>query len=302
MARRGQVVEAVAGRVPAVPFVKWAGGKWAISAVIEALLPADTRQRTYREPFLGGGAMFFRLQPDRAILTDALSDLIGTYTTVCAQVEALIKSLEKLEATHNTEQYYAIRERYNREKDASSLDRASWLIYLNKTCFNGLYRTNSKGEFNVPAGKFKTLTITEPEKLRLASAVLSHAELSAKPFEALLDEAEAGDVIYMDPPYVPTSKTSSFAGYNLGSFTIDDQIRLSEVFTKLDQRGCLLAMSNSDTDAVRDLYKAYDLHPIIAPRAISAKGSTRGDVTEILVRNKACVDAAARATADAKKA
>jgi DNA adenine methylase len=274
-------------RVEAQPFLKWAGGKGAIAAQIEKLLPRDARGRMYREPFLGGGAMYFHLQPERAALSDVLTDLVTAYQVVQTHVDALITRLVALRETHSEAQYYAIRERYNAEKDADRIERAAWLVYLNKTCFNGLYRTNSKGVFNVPVGRYTNPQIVDPTKMRVASAVLGRAEIKAAPFQHLLEVAEPGDLIYFDPPYVPTSRSSSFSGYHEGVFTIDDQIRLAEVFEKLDERGCLLALSNSDTDATRDLYKRFDVHRILAPRAISSKASTRGEVHEVLVRNVA---------------
>ena len=274
-------------RVPAHPFLKWAGGKWAIAPRIESLLPHDTRERVYREPFIGGGAMFFYLQPRRAFLSDALVDLAATYQVVQHSVGALITRLEMLRATHTTEQYYAIRPAFNQEREAPRVERAAWLIYLNKTCFNGLFRTNQSGAFNVPVGRFVNPRIADPPGLRLAAAALSGADVSHASFDHLLAAAEPGDVVYLDPPYVPISRTSSFAAYADGAFTLDDQTRLAGVFRELDERGCLLALSNSDTPAVRQLYAGFDVSPIIAPRAISAKASTRGDVTELLIRNVA---------------
>ncbi|MFT3766762.1 MAG: DNA adenine methylase [Minicystis sp.] len=272
-------------RVPAHPFLKWAGGKWSIAPRIERLLPHDVRDRVYREPFVGGGAMFFYLQPHRAILSDSLRDLIDTYRVVQLHVDALISRLEKLRDTHTTEQFYAIRAAFNEEKDAPRVERAARLIYLNKTCFNGLFRTNREGAFNVPVGRFKNPGILDATTLRLAAAALADAELVHDTFEHLLDRAEPGDVIYLDPPYVPLTKTASFCAYADGAFTIRDQTRLAEVFRELDDRGCLLALSNSDTPEVRRLYAGYDFSPIIAPRAISSKASTRGEVTELLIRN-----------------
>jgi DNA adenine methylase len=272
-------------RIDAHPFLKWAGGKWSIAPHIERLLPADVRERTYREPFVGGGAMFFYLQPRRAVLSDSLIDLIGTYQVVQRNVEPLISRLEKLRATHNSEQFYEIRRRFNAERDAPRVERASWLVYLNKTCFNGLFRTNRAGEFNVPVGRFTNPAICDAPALRLAGAALAEAEIEHRTFEHLLDHAEPGDVIYLDPPYVPLSKTSSFCAYADGAFTLDDQRRLAEVFRALDARGCLLALSNSDTPDVRRLYEGYHFTTIIAPRAISSKASTRGEVTELLIRN-----------------
>lgn len=273
--------------IPAHPFLKWAGGKWAIAERIRSLLPRDHRKRVYREPFLGGGAMFFYLQPEHAFLSDALEPLITTYKAVQYHVEPLIHRLEELRATHDAEQFYAIRQRFNAEKSASDVERAAWLIYLNKTCYNGLYRTNRRGVFNVPLGRFTNPGIVDPTRLRGAAAVLARATLTRARFDHLNDAAQQGDLIYFDPPYVPISKTANFAAYSDGAFTDEDQRRLAVLFRALDERGCLLALSNSDTPLVRQLYAGFDLHPIIAPRAISSKASTRGEVSELLVRNVA---------------
>jgi DNA adenine methylase len=272
-------------RIPAQPFVKWAGGKWAIARRLEELLPGDARRRVYREPFLGGGAMFFHLQPEQAFLSDSLEPLITTYKVVQTNVEALIHRIEELRATHSTTQFYAIRARFNAEKEASAIERAAWLIYLNKTCYNGLFRTNKSGEFNVPVGRFKSPGIVDPPKLRRAAAVLARADLSRAPFDHLLDAARPSDLIYFDPPYVPISKSASFSAYSEGAFSEEDQARLASVFRELDARGCLLALSNSDTSLVRKLYAGFDMSPVIAPRAISSKASTRGEVSELLIRN-----------------
>jgi DNA adenine methylase len=277
---------AAAARVGAQPFLKWAGGKWAIAPEIAKLLPRDAKQRVYREPFLGGGAMFFYLEPERAFLSDTLADLITAYEVVRESVEPLIKRLEKLRASHSKDQFYSVRDRFNdKESGASRLERAAWLIYLNKTCYNGLFRTNKSGGFNVPMGAYKTCNPVDPPRIRLSSAMLTHAKLTKAPFEDLLVTARAGEVVYLDPPYVPLSKTSNFSAYADGEFGHDDQVRLASVFRELDSRGCLLALSNSDTPVVRGLYAGFDLTPIVAPRNISSKTTTRAPTTELLVRN-----------------
>jgi DNA adenine methylase len=276
--------------VRAHPFLKWAGGKWAIASQIERLLPQDWRARVYREPFLGGGAMFFWLQPglsQRVVLSDTLADLVACYEVVQNSAGALLTRLEKLKAAHSTPRFYEVRAAFNEQRDATRVERAAWLIYLNKTCYNGLYRTNQRGGFNVPVGRFVKPGIVDPPALYLASAALANAEIRRATFDYLLDEASEGDLIYLDPPYVPTSKTASFSAYADGVFSLGDQARLAEVFRALHARGCLLALSNSDTSEVRRLYKGFDFTQIFAPRAISAKASTRGEVTELVVRNVA---------------
>lgn len=277
--------ESEASWVDASPFLKWAGGKSAIADRIHSLLPVDVRERVYREPFLGGGAMFFYLQPQKAILSDTVKSLIETYKTVQKQAELLIHRLEKLRVAHTEAHFYEIRERFNKDRSAEVLDRASWLIYLNKTCYNGLFRTNKSGEFNVPFGRFANPRVVDPEKLRVAAGLLSRAKLKHATFDDLVKDAEPDDMIYLDPPYDPISKTSSFAGYAEGGFGREDQQRLAETFRLLDERRCILALSNSDTPLVRKLYAGFDFSPIIAPRAISSKSATRGEVSELLIRN-----------------
>jgi DNA adenine methylase len=276
-------------RPAARPFLKWAGGKWRLAPQIVGLLPHDLERRTYREPFLGGGAVFFYLAaerpPQRAVLSDALADLIATYKVVRRHTRALVERLEALREAHSTESYYAIRERFNQERGAAPLDRASWLIYLNKTCFNGLFRTNREGVFNVPVGRFKNPRIVDPARMAAVARALTKVDLVHRRFDHLDEAAERGDVIYLDPPYVPLSKTASFASYADGAFGADDQERLAALFRRLDQRGCLLALSNSDTPEVRRLYKGFDQQPIVAPRVISSKTSDRRPVGELLVRN-----------------
>jgi DNA adenine methylase len=269
----------------AVPFLKWAGGKWAIAGVLQAFLPRDYLERVYREPFLGGGAMFFHLRPKRAVLSDTLSDLITTYQVVQAQVDELITALEKLKKTHSEEQFYKIRERFNAQRGAAPLKRAAWLIYLNKTCYNGLFRTNSKGLFNVPVGRFANPGIVNPAQIRLASRALQGVRLEHARFEHLLETARPGELVYLDPPYDPISRTASFHAYSDGAFGRQEQAHLAQVFRKLDERGCLLAESNSDTELIRELYQGYDIQPIRAPRSISSKSSTRGPIQEVLIRN-----------------
>jgi DNA adenine methylase len=270
------------------PFLKWAGGKWSLAESIAALLPRDVPERSYREPFLGGGAMFFWLQanrkPKQSFLSDTLVDLVRTYRVVRDQPERLVRALERLRGKHSSEHYYAVRDAFNRVGHGSDIERSSWLIYLNKTCYNGLYRTNRSGSFNVPVGRFVAPRIVDPPRLHAASSCLSGASIEHLTFEHLLDVARPGEVIYLDPPYVPLSRTASFAAYASG-FGPSEQARLAEVYRLLDARGCLLTLSNSDTPLVRQLYAGFDLQPIVAARSISAQGRSRLPVTELVVRN-----------------
>lgn len=273
------------------PFLKWAGGKWALAPKLAKLLPADLEKRTYREPFLGGGAVFFYLSthrpPKRAILSDALQDLVLTYEVVRDELAALVAELDRLRGTHDDEQFYRVRDAFNDKTGGGRVHRAAWLIYLNKTCYNGLFRTNRAGHFNVPVGRFAKPRIVHPERLAACSRALRGAEIASRSFDHLLEEAHRGDVIYFDPPYVPISRTANFASYSLGAFGLEDQERLARTFRALDARGCRLVLSNSDTDDVRRLYKGFELKKIEVRRNISANGSTRGVINELVVRNTA---------------
>lgn len=243
----------------------------------------------YREPFLGGGALFFYLMgtsapPKRAYLSDALGDLVLTYQVVKDAPEDLLARLDDLKRAHSNAHYYAVREAFN-AGGGDPTERAAWLIYLNKTCYNGLFRTNRSGLFNVPVGRFVRPRIVDRARLMAASEALGSAKLSRQSFEQIERTAKPGDVVYFDPPYVPVSKTASFDAYSLGAFGPEAQERLARTFRRLDAKGCLLVLSNSDTEEVRRLYKGYELTTIVAPRSISARGSTRGPVTELVVRN-----------------
>ena len=202
-------------RAPVRPFLKWAGGKQALASTLTPLFPPLSR-RTYREPFLGGGAMFFHLRPPSAVLSDALADLVATYRVVQQRPDELLARLLELEHAHSAERYYEVRERFNlprrpRSAAASDLERATWLVYLNRTCYNGLFRTNQAGKFNVPVGRYEAPRIADAARLHAASEALAGAELRHASFGGLLGEAEKNDFVYLDPPYVPLSATSSFS-------------------------------------------------------------------------------------------
>lgn len=294
-----------AAREPVRPFLKWAGGKQALAPLLAPLFPSLER-RTYREPFLGGGAMFFHLRPRHAVLSDALADLIVTYEVVRDAPRELLALLGQLEREHSDARFYEVREAFNEGRPAARRgaagkgarsgearrERAAWLLYLNRTCYNGLFRTNQAGEFNVPVGRYRDPRIADAERILAASRALAGpppAELRHAPFDVSLADAARGDFVYLDPPYVPLSPTSSFSAYADGAFGPGDQARLAACFRELDDRGCLLALSNSDTPAVRQLYRGFEITEVDAPRSISARGSARGSAPEVLVRNRACV-------------
>jgi DNA adenine methylase len=260
------------------PFLKWAGGKGQLIAQYIPHFPK--RFSTYHEPFLGGGAIFFHLQPQQARLTDINPELVNVFCCVRDRVEELITLLQQHRDRHSPEYYSALRA----QPMNSDLERAARLIYLNKTCFNGLYRENSKGQFNVPIGKYKNPTICDPESLRAASRALRSTQIERKPFEAVLEIAQTpDDFVYFDPPYHPISSTSRFTAYSRDSFCEADQIRLRDAVTVLANRGVQVMLSNSDCDFVRNLYKDFPIHSILAARSINSNGKRRGKITEVLI-------------------
>jgi DNA adenine methylase len=261
------------------PFLKWVGGKRGLMPQLESLFPR--RFERYFEPFVGGGAVFFHLAPEVAYLADDNAELMNAYRVVRDDVERLIAHL----ATHRNDEeyYYALR-----ATDPDALDpieRASRLIYLNRTCFNGLYRVNSKGEFNVPYGKYKNPNITNELGLRAASDALQGARLATQPYMAVLEEARPGDFIYFDPPYHPLNATSNFTSYTAGQFTARDQEDLAKTFIELANRGCKVMLSNSDVPFIHDLYAAFHIEKVMAPRLVNRDATKRGPVSELVIRN-----------------
>lgn len=270
------------------PVVKWAGGKRQLLDVLQPLLPR--RIACYCEPFVGGGAMLFRLQPSRAIVNDANSELIAVYEVIRDAVEDLIPALE--EHTNEEAYFYAVRH-WDRDPQAyaakSKVEKAARLIFLNKTCYNGLFRVNSAGEFNTPFGRYKNPAIVNAPVLRAVSAYFRAAEISfssldyATVLEALPDKS----FVYLDPPYDPLSNSSNFTGYAQGGFGREEQIRLRECCDRLDRRGIKFMLSNSATEFIKDLYKDYSVTIVRAKRALNSIAAKRGQVDEVLVRNYA---------------
>lgn len=268
------------------PVVKWVGGKRQLLNEITALLPK--RINSYCEPFLGGGAVLFAIQPSKAIVNDLNSDLILVYEIIRDDVEALICDLKK---HHNTPDYfYAIRS-LDRDIESyqalSKVERASRLIYLNRTCFNGLYRVNLSGQFNAPFGKYKNPTIVNEPLLRAVSHYFSSNQITFcnEDFATTLNRVTKGSFVYLDPPYDPVSNTASFTGYNKGGFNRNEQIKLKECCDELTKRGVKFMLSNSATDFIKELYQDYNISIVKANRAINSKGTKRGAIDEVLIRN-----------------
>jgi len=266
----------------AKPFVKWAGGKRQLLDDLTKGLPAF---EDYHEPFLGGGAMFFRLEAMGKIrtahLNDSNADLINTYEVIKNEVFELMSELS-LSLYANTEAaYYKIRA----TKPSSKIERAARFIYLNKTAFNGLYRVNSKGGFNVPFGKYDNPKILDSQNLLLVHRALQKDELHCGDFTFVLKKARKGDLVYFDPPYFPISKTSSFTGYTKDGFFEKEQEELLKTFKTLDSRGCYTLLSNSNSEFIADLYAEFEPEVVHANRMINCKGDKRGKIEELIVRN-----------------
>lgn len=270
------------------PFVKWAGGKGQLLERLERYFPKDFG--TYYEPFLGGGAVFFHLVNKRpkfdAVLSDTNAELITTYKVIKEQVEDLIKLLRSHRSKYRInpkDYYYSVRA----TEPQLNVEKAARLIFLNKTCFNGLYRVNSKGKFNVPCGWFLNPRIFEPENLRLVSTVLnwSNAKLLIADFREATKDAKEGDFVYFDPPYLPKSPTASFTSYTAGGFSISDQKTLEKWSAELSKRGCKILLSNSDTPEIHEIYKDYKIELVQVLRAINCKGDQRKGHTELIIRN-----------------
>lgn len=270
----------------AEPFLKWAGGKGQLLRQYESFFPL--KFNNYLEPFVGGGAVFFHFHNTRrldgnkrVILIDDNKELMNCYSVIKENVEKLIGILSSPKYINNKNAYYAIRKKEPQDR----FERAAKTIYLNKTCYNGLYRVNSQGKFNVPFGRYKNPLICDSKNLKVVSLALRNVEISPGDFQTCLEFAKKSDFVYFDPPYQPLSKTSSFTSYTKDSFSEEEQHKLCEVFKKLDKRGCKLMLSNSNTNFIRTLYKYYRVETVYAKRAISCRPSGRGAITEIVILN-----------------
>jgi DNA adenine methylase len=260
------------------PFIKWVGGKSKLIPQIAPYIPQEFG--TYYEPFLGGGAMFFHLQPKRAVLSDTNEELVNAYQEVRDNCGVLIKRLYEHEQQHSSDYYYTIREKSPEE--LSDTGRAARFIYLNKTCFNGLYRENKSGKFNVPVGKQKTPWTVDEDGLWAASEALQSAEILGRSFRHL-PSPSSGDFVYFDPPYQPVSKTSDFVGYTKDGFGKDDQIALRNLFGELAGNGVSVMLSNSGHPFIREIYAQWTIVEISAARSINSVAAKRGKVGEFLV-------------------
>ena len=271
------------------PFVKWVGGKRQLLKQFRdlGLYPPelfDPTTNTYYEPFVGGGAVFFDLLPERAELSDLNRELVITYNVIKNNIDELIFSLKQ----HIYDKEYYLEVRAKNVNKLSDIEVASRFIFLNRTGFNGLYRVNKKGQFNVPFGRYSNPVICDEENLRRVSRELQNVIIKHQDYTSVLKNAQKGDFIYFDPPYYPLNRTSSFTAYTSESFLEKEQTELRDTFVELHKRGCYIMLSNSDTPFINDLYSEIDgatIHKITAGRAINSKGSGRGKITELLVTN-----------------
>lgn len=268
------------------PVVKWVGGKRQILDQITNFVPKTFV--TYYEPFLGGGAVLLTLQPQKAVVGDLNKELINVYQVIKENVTELISELKLHKNT--AEYFYSLREIDRVPKALAKLNpiqRAARVIYLNKTCYNGLYRVNRAGEFNTPFGNYKRPNIVNETTLRAVSHYFNKADITflATDFEQILKKPQSGDFVYLDPPYDPISNTANFTGYNQSGFDQKEQLRLKKTCDKLNKRDVKFLLSNSATDFIFDLYKDYQIEIIKAKRPINSNAKKRGEVAEVLVRN-----------------
>lgn len=265
--------------VGAVPYLKWAGGK---RSMLRHLVPhVPPSYGTYFEPFVGGGALFFALRPEKAVLSDVNRRLVRSYAAVRDDVDAVVELLK----TYPYEKEFFLTMRAVRIDDRSDVEVAAWLIYLNRSCFNGLYRVNRDNVFNVPFGRYSNPTICDDVNLRACSERLRGVAILHEPFEIVLGRAAPGDFVYFDPPYLPLSATSSFTGYSADGFGLDDHRRLRDVARELKARGVRVLISNSAAPAARELYaEGFEIEEVLAGRAINARGDGRGRIPELIIR------------------
>lgn len=271
----------------ATPFLKWVGGKRQLIPSITEHLPKNIQSYNYTEPFIGGGALLFHLQPKNAIINDFNIELINVYEVIKNNLEELIIDLK----THKNEPdyFYNLRslDRTESFKNLTPIQRASRIIYLNKTCFNGLYRVNNAGEFNSPFGRYKNPNIVNEPTLKAVNKYLNSNNIIIKSgdYSEILKQADEKSFIYLDPPYHPISESSNFTGYVQGGWDTNKQIDLRKACDELDKKGIKFLLSNSSADFIKEQYKKYKITIVKANRAINANGAERGEVDEVLIKN-----------------
>lgn len=267
------------------PIVKWVGGK---RQLLTEIIPLINRNcSTYVEPFIGGGAVFFELQPKKAIINDFNSELMNVYTTVRDFPEELIKRLEEHNEENSEEYFYKLRslDRNEEYADMNCVEKAARIIYLNKTCYNGLYRVNAAGQFNSPYGRYKNPNIVNATTIRAMSKYLQNPKIVIKvgDYRDVLKGVRKGAFVYLDPPYMPISTSSSFTGYTENGFSYEQQVELRNECDKLREKGIAFLQSNSDCKEIRELYKEYDIRTVQAKRSINSNANKRGEINEVLI-------------------
>ncbi len=278
--------------IAAQPFLKWVGGKGQLLSQLDKFFPKKINR--YFEPFVGGGAVFFHLKHRfprmRAYLRDINPELINTYRAVrdCPQelMHRLDEHAAEFKAKGDDYFYYVRAQHHLTGDDQKIVERAARMIFLNKTCFNGLWRVNARGEFNVPVGSYKNPRLYDEENLWAAHRALQDADLAVQDFRRTFDETGRGDFIYVDPPYYPVSTTANFTSYAKEEFAEDEQRELHAVFAEAARRGVRVALSNSDTRFIRKLYSNFQIHTVQAKRRINCDGSKRGEVNEVVITNE----------------
>lgn len=269
------------------PFLKWVGGKRQLISSIVNFMPKNIKNHSYIEPFVGGGALLFHIQPKNAIINDLNEELINVYKVIKNNLEELIDDLKKHK--NEPDYFYKIRglDRTKEYKNMSSVLKASRIIFLNKTCYNGLYRVNNAGEFNAPYGFYKKPNIVNEPTLKAVSKYLNNNNISiySEDYSKILTLADHNSFVYLDPPYHPISESSNFTGYIQGGWDMWDQVRLREVCDELDSKGIKFLLSNSSASFIKDQYKSYNISVVKAIRAVNSNGANRGEVDELLIRN-----------------
>ncbi|WP_277294858.1 DNA adenine methylase [Streptococcus hyointestinalis] len=269
------------------PFTKWTGGKRKLLPIIKSLMPDN--YTNYFEPFVGGGALFFELAPQQALINDFNTELINCYQQIKEHPDQLITLLQHHQEKNTKDYYLDLRsvDRDGRIEQMTGVEKAARIMYMLRVDFNGLYRVNAKNQFNVPYGRYKNPKIVDSELIYAISNYLNKnsIQIVSGDFEKAVETAKQGDFVYFDPPYIPISETSAFTSYTHEGFSYDDQVRLRDTFKKLSERGVHVMLSNSSSSLVYELYKDFTIHSIEVTRANGAKASSRGKVLEVIVTN-----------------
>jgi len=277
----------MAGNLLLSPMLKWVGGKRQLLSDIVPMI--DDKCFTYVEPFVGGGAVLFNMQPKKAIINDYNTELINVYKTVRDNLDDLLDELKIHEEKNSSDYYYEVRalDREAKYKKMSDVEKAARIIYLNKTCYNGLYRVNSAGQFNSPYGRYKNPNIVNEAVLRAISKYFNDNEVQILngDYKEALKNLDKSSFVYLDPPYMPISASSSFTGYTEGGFGYNSQVELKEECDKLSKQGIRFVQSNSDCEEIRELYKDYKIKTVKAKRSINSVAKKRGEINEVLIYN-----------------